>query len=166
MRAYAWGPLKVSRATRSQLPACILAALGATQAIGDPVAGGPSPRIDYDLSLVAEEQRPAGGNVTSTPTAAPADNMAFNPATDEGAMTVLGASINGHEMRGDTIVTVRDGRTLIPVDDLKRWRLVFTGTPIQIDDQAFAPLNSVAGLTFRIDKRRAEAVRLPPRALR
>ena len=122
--------------------------LGAMRALADPA----SPQIDYDLGSIGEDQRPAGGNVTSTPTAAPAAGVGFNPATDEGAMTVLGVAINGHEMRGDTIVTVRDGRTLIPVDDLKRWRLVFTGQPIQIEAQAFAPLNSVAGLTFQIDK--------------
>lgn len=138
--------------TRSRLAASILAALGATQAVGDPVATTAPPQIDYDLSSIADEQRPAGGNVTSTPTAAPAEAAGFNPAADEGAMTVLGVSINGHEMRGDTIVTVRDGRALLPVDDMKRWRLVFTGTPIRIDDQAFASLNSVAGLTFHIDK--------------
>lgn len=152
MQAYAWGRPKVSPATPSRLSACILAALGATQAVGDPIADTAPPQIGYDLSLIGEDQRPAGGNVTSTPTAAPADNAGFNPATDEGAMTVLGVSINGHEMRGDTIVTVRDGRTLIPVDDLKRWRLIFSGAPIQIDDQAFAPLNAIPGLTFRIDK--------------
>ena len=129
------------------MSAGLLLILGATRAIADPV-----PRIDYDLGSIGEDQRPAGGNVTSTPTATPVESAGFNPAMDEGAMTVLGAAINGHEMRGDTIVTVRDGRTLIPVDDFKRWRLVFTGQPIQIDDQAFAPLNSVAGLTFRIDK--------------
>ena len=67
-------------------------------------------------------------------------------------MTVLGVAINGHEMRGDTIVTVRDGRTLIPAEDMKRWRLLFNGQPVQIDGQAFAPLNAVPGLTFRIDK--------------
>jgi len=142
----------VSPATRSRLAACILAALGATQAVGDPIADGAVPQIDYDLSSIDEDQRPAGGNVTGTPTATPADVAGFNPATDEGAMTVLGVTINGHEMRGDTIVTVRDGRTLIPVDDLKRWRLVFSGAPIQIDDQPFAALNTIPGLTFRIDK--------------
>ena len=142
----------MSPATRSRLAACILAALGATQAVGDPIADGAVPQIDYDLSSIDEDQRPAGGNVTGTPTATPADVAGFNPATDEGAMTVLGVTINGHEMRGDTIVTVRDGRTLIPVDDLKRWRLVFSGAPIQIDDQPFAALNTIPGLTFRIDK--------------
>ena len=152
MRVYAWGLPKVSPATRSRLAACILAALGATQAVGDPIADGAVPQIDYDLNSIDEEQRPAGGNVTGTPTATPADVAGFNPATDEGAMTVLGVTINGHEMRGDTIVTVRDGRTLIPVDDLKRWRLVFSGAPIQIDDQPFAALNTIPGLTFRIDK--------------
>ena len=104
------------------------------------------------MGLLVEDQRPAGGNVSSAPSSKPAETAAFNPAADEGAMTVLGVAINGHEMRGDTIVTVRDGRTLVPVDDLQRWRLVFSGAPVRIDDQAFAPLNTVAGLTFRIDK--------------
>jgi outer membrane usher protein len=67
-------------------------------------------------------------------------------------MTVLGVTINGHEIRGDTIVTVRDGRPLVPVADLNRWRLRFSGEPVRIDDQAFAALTSVPGLTFRIDK--------------
>jgi outer membrane usher protein len=158
-------------ASRNRLSACILAVLGATQGIGGAIAdpavpligydlgavedggGDPSaPAIGYDLASIGDDRRPAGGNVTSTPTAAPAEDAGFDPAGDEGAMTVLGVAINGHEMRGDTIVTVRDGRALVPVDDLKRWRLPFSGAPIRIDDQAFAPLYSIRGLTYRIDR--------------
>jgi len=141
---YAWGRPKVPRAT-PRIPACILAILGATQAVGDPAP----PPISYDLGAIDGDQLPAGGNATNMP---PAQTAGFNPAADEGAMTVLGVVINGHEMPGDTIVTVRDGRTLIPTDDMKRWRLVFTGQPVEIDGQAFAPLNAIPGLTFRVDR--------------
>jgi outer membrane usher protein len=120
--------------------------------VSDAVADPAAPAIDYDVDSIGEDQRPAGGNITGTPTAAPAESAGFNPAGDEGAMTVLSVAINGHEMRGDTIVTVRDGRTLVPVDNLQRWRLAFSGQPIRIDNQAFAPLNAIPGLTFRIDK--------------
>lgn len=139
-----------------RLPAYVLAALGAAQAVGQaasgPAAAPAAPVLDYDMASIGEDMRPAGGNLTSSPTALPADSAAFNPASDEGAMTVLGAAINGHEMRGDTIVTVRDGRTMIPVDDMKRWRLRFSGETIRIDDQLFAPLAGVSGLTFKINK--------------
>ena len=142
----------MSQANPRRLSACILAVLGATQAIGEPVADPAPPPIGYDLGTIGDDQRPAGGNATSTPSSAPAEIAGFNPAADEGAMTVLGVAINGHEMRGDTIVTVRDGRTLIPAEDMKRWRLLFTGQPVQIDGQGFAPLEAVPGLTFRIAK--------------
>ena len=151
-----WGLPKVFPAGPKRLPAYLLAALGATQAVGQ-TAGGPPPvsaipLLDYDMGSIGEDMRPAGGNLTSSPTALPADSAAFNPASDEGAMTVLGTSLNGHEMRGETIVTVRDGRTLIPVDDMKRWRLRSSGETIRIDDQLFAPLSGVPGLTFKINK--------------
>ena len=152
MLAYGWGPKKVSQATPRQLSACILAVLGATQAIGEPVADPAAPPISYDLATIGQDRRPAGGNATTAPSVAPAEIAGFDPAADEGAMTVLSVAINGHEMRGDTIVTVRDGRTLIQAEDMKRWRLPFTGQPVQIDGQAFAPLNTVPGLTFRIAK--------------
>jgi len=126
--------------------------LGATQAVGEPIADGAPLPISYDLDTIGGDQRPPGGSATGTASATPAPTAGFNPTADEGAMTVLGVVINGHEMPGDTIVTVRDGRTLIPTDDMKRWRLLFTGQPIQIDGQAFAPLNAIPGLTFRVDK--------------
>jgi outer membrane usher protein len=140
----------------NSLPAFLLAALCATQAVGQ-TAGAPSPvtaapLLDYDMSSIEGDMRPAGGNLSGSPTALPAGSAAFDPASDEGAMTVLSAALNGHEMRGDTIVTVRDGRTLIPLDDMKRWRLRFAGEPISIDGQLFAPLAGVPGLTFKIDK--------------
>jgi len=141
----------VFRATPKGLSACILAALGATRAVGG-IDADPAPPIGYDLATIGEDQRPAGGNATRAPSPIPAESAGFNPAADEGAMTVLGVAINGHEMRGDTIVTVRDGRTLIPAEDMKRWRLLFQGQVIQIDGQAFAPLDAVPGISFRIDK--------------
>lgn len=135
-------------ASHKLLAAC-LAALGTsasvsqTTSISVPSAPSVAPPLD---------QQPGGGNLTGTPSALPADSAAFNPASDEGALTVLGASINGRELRGETIVAVRDGKTLIQADDLKRWRLRFTTTPVMIDGQAFVLLTSVPGLQFRIDK--------------
>ena len=149
---FGWGPRKVSQADPRHLSACILAFLGATQAVGEPMGNSAPPPIGYDLGTIGEDQRPAGGITVGTPSAVPAEIAGFNPAADEGAMTVLGVVINGHEMRGDTIVTVRAGRTLIPAEDMKRWRLTFTGQPVQIDGQAFAPLNAVPGLSFRINR--------------
>jgi outer membrane usher protein len=130
-------------------------ALGATQALAQAGGDMPSavpPRIDYDMASIADDRRPAGGNLTGVPASQPADTAAFSPASDEGAMTVLGVTLNGHELRGDTIVTVRDGRALVPVEDLKRWRLRFSGQTVSIDDQAFASLADVPGLRYRIDK--------------
>lgn len=124
-----------------------MAVLGATPVLADASA----PRINYDLAFMDEERRPPGSNIVVA-SAAPAEAARFDPASDEGAMTVLSVTINGHEVRGDTIVTVRGGRTMIPTEDMRRWRLVFAGEQTQIEGQSFASLNSVAGLTFRIDK--------------
>ena len=142
-------------ASHRPLAACILATAGVSQAVaqaGTSQQAAAQPAIDYDLSSIIGDDRPSGGNLTSAPTTLPADSAAFNPASDEGAMTVLGVAINGHELRGDTIVTVRDGRTLIPLDDMKRWRLRISGDVVRIDGQVFAPLSGVPGLSFRIDK--------------
>ena len=136
------------------LAAVILATAVTSQAVAqaDTPSVTASPRIDYDLSLIEGDDRPPGGNLTAIPAAPPTDKAAFNPATDEGATTVLGVTINGREFRGDTIVAVRDGRTLVPLNDLKRWRLTVSGEPVRIEGQVFAPLSGVPGLSFRIDK--------------
>lgn len=137
------------------LAACFLATAGVSQAaaqVKPADQASPPPAIDYDLGLLTGDNRPPGGNLTDHPTARPADKAAFDPSSDEGAMTVLGVAMNGHELRGDTIVAVRDGRTLIPLDDAKRWRLRTSGDVVRIDDQLFVPLLSVPGLRFRIDK--------------
>jgi outer membrane usher protein len=110
------------------------------------------PLIDYDLGQLTADDRPPGGNLTDHPAAKPADKAGFDPASDEGAMTVLGVALNGQELPGDTIVTVRGGRTLIPLDDAKRWRLRTSGDTVRIDDQLFVPLSNIPGLSFRIDK--------------
>jgi outer membrane usher protein len=141
----------------------MLALLGVTQAVGQTAstaqlaaAAAAAPRLDYDMSVAAADDAAVGGNLTSTPAAKPANDDSFDPASDEGAMTVLGATLNGHELRGDVIVTVRDGKILVPIDTLNQWRLLYSGAPILIDKQAFAPLEGVRGLTFRIDKARQQ----------
>ncbi|HWI86519.1 MAG TPA: fimbria/pilus outer membrane usher protein [Sphingomonas sp.] len=131
-----------------RLGAVLLAAFGSVQAIAQsapPTLTGAGPGAS------GLDARPAGGNVTASPAAGPANVAGFNPASDEGALTVLAVAING-EGSGDTIVIVRDGQTLVPIDDLNRWRLVFSGQPVMIDGQAFGALSGVRGLTFRIDK--------------
>ena len=154
MRASWWGRQKVFPPSRSAFTACILAAAAsqATAQVETAEQAAPTLVIDYDLALLGSDDRPPGGNLTGTPTARPADTADFKPASDEGAMTVLGVSINGQESRGDTIVAVRDGRTLVPLQDAKRWRLRTSGDTVRIDDQLFVPLSSIAGLSFRIDK--------------
>jgi len=150
-----WGRQKVLPPSPRILAAGILAAAGVSQAVAQVGAAdraSPPAALNYDLALLTDDDRPPGGNLTANPTAKPADQDGFNPASDEGAMTVLGVAINGHELRGDTILAVRDGRTLIPLDDAKRWRLRSSGDVVRIDDQLFLPLSSVPGLTFRIDK--------------
>jgi len=59
--------------------------LGVTQAVGEPIADPASPSIGYDLGMIGEDRRPAGGNATATPSATPAQTAGFNPAADEGA---------------------------------------------------------------------------------
>lgn len=148
MRAFRWGLGKVFPGNPKRLSACLMAVLGGAPVLADPSA----PRIDYDLASIEEGHRVPVADILGAATAAPAETAGFDPARDEGAMTVLSVAINGQDMRGDTIVTVRRGQTMIPVEDMRRWRLVFAGEQMQIDGQAFAPLNSVAGLKFRIDK--------------
>jgi outer membrane usher protein len=73
-------------------------------------------------------------------------------ATSPGALTLLGVTLNRRVLDGDTILAVRDGQSLVPVEDLKRWRLrLGPAATIDIDGQAFAPLSAVPGLEFQVD---------------
>lgn len=127
----------------------------ATVADADPSA---APQLEYAMSdlMGADESRPAGGNVASAAAATPANSDQFNPATDEGALTVLGVSLNGRDQADDMIVTVRNGETLVPVDNLHRMRLLFGGPVTEIDGQSFVPLRSVPGIVFRVDKEKQQ----------
>ena len=134
---YAWGRSKVRRATPSRICAWAMAGLSATSLIG---------------AASAEVSATAAADADSPPVV-PADSAPFDPATDEGALTVLGLSLNGVELGGETIVTVRNGETLIRVDDITRLRVRHEGGKVvTIDGQAFMALSAVPGLTFRIDK--------------
>lgn len=120
----------------------MMAALCATGCVGAASAAGPA-------TATAADAAAAG----ATPPIAPADSAPFDPATDEGALTVLGLTLNGTELAGDTIVTVRNGETLIPLDDITRLRVRHEGgKTVVIDGQAFMALSAVPGLAFKVDK--------------
>ena len=141
--------------SRRIFAACLLPTAAVSQAsaqVGRTEQAVPPPVIEYALNVLGSDDRQPGGNLTGNPTARPADTAEFKPASDEGAMTVLGVAINGQESRGDTIVTVRDGRTLVPLQDVQRWHLRTSGETVRIDDQLFVPLSSIPGLSFRIDR--------------
>lgn len=78
-----------------------------------------------------------------------------DPIRAEGALTVLGVSLNRRQLDDDTLLAIKDGAALVPLDDLTTWRLRAPGAKqVTIDGQAFVPLAAVPGLTFVIDAER------------
>lgn len=105
-------------------------------------------KLSYDVGALADvgERLPYRLDQLTT------QEIPFDPGLDEGALTILGVNLNDRELPDSTIMAVRGGVAMLPIDDLRRWRLRTNGAgALDIDGQTFAPLTSVPGLTFRVD---------------
>ena len=115
------------RGTAKRVAASLLAALSADRALCQVAASTGTPPVQTIL-------------------AAP------DPLHAEGALTVMGVSLNRRQLDDITTLAINNGAALVPLDDLRKWRLRTPGAkPVTIDGQAFVPLSSVPGLTFTID---------------
>lgn len=111
-------------------------------------SGASAQQLSYDLDALSERLPYEIDRL-------PSEMIPFDPSVDEGSLTVLGVSINDRETADGTVMAVRGGTALVPIDDLHRWRVHTDGRgAVDIDGQQFAPLTSVAGLRYRIDSGR------------